>query len=439
MTQKHPRKTVAILIAVFFLHALPWLKRPSIIGGDEPHYALMAHSIAADHDLDLVEDYRQVAKGSKAAGRRLAGKKLDSHFRTNGADHVFSHPLGLPLIAAPLIAVQQRLLPGSAPDVPLGLLGLAFTFAALFAARDLLERKYGAGFLALGMYFSSPLWFYSRSFFTEPYIWSSVVLAIWFVARGHSLSSSLLLGLALAFKESALLAVAPVLLGVGAIKGWRLAARLLPGPIIVFGAWLLKNLVVYGEPLITFQPYRVGEPLRGLIGVLFGPRHGVLVFAPILALVVFGLPRRQSLRDAFSDPVLLAWLVVLPYLAVTAAWITWSGGSCYGPRLMIPAIAASALPVVAAWQRWRDSRAFRWALATLLVIGFTIQLSAALKPFHSYWSPTVFEVLSASQYGPIAGLLLGSWLVKVMMRQLPTGFPSVTEKHNKKVVPATHL
>ena len=34
------------LVALLILHLLPFIGRPALIGGDEPHYALMAHSIA---------------------------------------------------------------------------------------------------------------------------------------------------------------------------------------------------------------------------------------------------------------------------------------------------------------------------------------------------------------------------------------------------------
>jgi hypothetical protein len=185
-------KSTVVLILLFVLHAAPWLVRPFLIGGDEPHYALMAHSIAVDHDIDLTEDYLRVAEGSKAAGSKRAGTELDPHLRFVGDREVFSHPLGLPVLAAPLIALQQALLPGSAPDYLLSLFGLILTFAALLAGRNLIDRSLGAGDLAIGLYFASPLWFYSRTFFTEPFVWSTVVLALWLISRERNIAASAL-------------------------------------------------------------------------------------------------------------------------------------------------------------------------------------------------------------------------------------------------------
>ena len=61
------------LAAIVLLHILPFVARSTLIGGDEPHYALMAHSIAVDRDVGLVDDYRRVAQGSNAAGEKFAG------------------------------------------------------------------------------------------------------------------------------------------------------------------------------------------------------------------------------------------------------------------------------------------------------------------------------------------------------------------------------
>jgi len=331
---------------------------------------------------------------------------------------VFSHPLGLPLLAAPLIAVQQALFPGSAPDFLLGLFGLTVTFAALLAGRDLLNRSLGAGDLALGLYFASPLWFYSRTFFTEPFIWSTVVLALWLISRDRNIAGSAFLGAALTLKESALLAVGPVLLAAAAIRGWKRIPTLLAGPAVVAGIWIAKNIAVYGKPFETFQPFRMGDPVRGLIGVLLDPHHGLLVFAPVAVLAVLGLPRRQTLRRALADPLTIAWLVFLLYLGLTSCWADWGGGSCYGPRLMIPAIAVLAIPLTAAWQRCSRHALFRGLFAALLVAGFTIQSSTACKPYHLFWSPSIIEVLTATIYGPTAGLIIGGLLTRSLFRRL---------------------
>ena len=217
MGRRARARRTALLAALFLAHSLPFFSRPALIGGDEPHYALMAHSLAVDGDLELEEDYRRVEAGSPAAGRKFAGRPIDRHLldadaarRGGGAAigapatgagtaapagapagtrRVFSHPLGLPLLAAPLLAVVERLAPGAAPDGWLGALGLAVTFAALLAGASLLRELAGSAaagdLLTFGLYFTTPLWFYSRTFFTEPYLESALVLALWLLRRKH--------------------------------------------------------------------------------------------------------------------------------------------------------------------------------------------------------------------------------------------------------------
>ena len=195
---------------------------------------------------------------------------------------------------------------------------------------------------------------------------------------------------------------------------------LLAGPVVVAGIWIAKNIVVYGRAFETFQPFRMGDPLRGLVGVLFDPHHGLLVFAPVVVLAILGLPRRKPFSGALADPVAIAWLVFLLYLGLTSCWVAWGGGSCYGPRLMIPAIAALAAPLAEAWRRHGNRALFRHTLAILLVTGFTIQLSAACKPYHLFWSPSIVEVLTATVYGPVAGLIIGGLLTRALIRRLNT-------------------
>jgi hypothetical protein len=150
-----------VIVPLLALHVLPFACRPALIGGDEPHYALAAHSIAVDRDIDLANNYREVAEGSNAAGRKFAGTELDRHIRTRHGRSVFMHPIGLPALLAPLVWLQQRLVPGSPPDLVLGGASLTISFLALLAGWSAIrrytdDRRLGA-FVVLGIYFSTPL------------------------------------------------------------------------------------------------------------------------------------------------------------------------------------------------------------------------------------------------------------------------------------------
>jgi hypothetical protein len=417
------------LLLALVLHVLPFVMRPALIGGDEPHYALMAHSLAVDHDADLRDDYTAVATGSAAAGGKRRGERLEPHLRSmssasegpGGSRERFAHPLGVPLLAAPLVAVQQALSPGAAPDVPLALLGSTLTFAALVAGCGLLGRVLGptradaeagavAGLLA---YFSSPLWFYSRTFFTEPYSWSLCVLGIAAAARRRLALAALLFGLTLATKEMTALLVVPVLVAAARGLGLRRAAVLALGPLAIVAIYVAANLAITGRPLGTLQPFQLGSPLRGALGLLAAPDRGLLWFAPLLVLGTVGW-----WKGRWTAPDVAAAAAFAGYFAVTAAWIDWRGGTCYGPRLLVPVLPALALPLARLVARARTSPRWRLALGGLATAGFTVGWCAAFDPVSSFWDSRVGHLLGMQPLATAGGIALGAWLAWRALRRV---------------------
>jgi hypothetical protein len=399
------------LIPLFLLHALPFLTRPALVGGDEPHYALMAHSIALDRDFDLRDDYGEVAAGSPAAGRKRAGQVLDPHLRPVEGKDLFIHPVGVPLLLAPLVWAQQTLAPGSAPDLPLVGCTLILTFGALLAGRRTLaaylqdDRR--ATVWVFGAYFASPLWFYSRTLFTEPYTWSFAVLAVAALGAGRLAHASALLGLVVLTKESAVLLAVPILLGAGARLGWRRAAALLAGPAVAAALYGAKNVRLGFPVFTTSQPFQTGDVVAGAIGLLLDPRHGLLPFAPLLVLGAAAGAAATSARGATGRRLapLLALGAFLAYLLVHAAWIEWRGGSCYGPRLLVPALPALA---VVASHRAAGSAGMRRLLALAFVAGFTVAWCAALDPWNAFWGASPLALVGGNPLAAIAGALLAA-------------------------------
>jgi hypothetical protein len=398
-----------LMAGLFVLHALPFLTRPALIGGDEPHFALMAHSIAVDRDIELGNNYDEVANGSAAAGRKRRGQQLTPHLRGLDDKVLFTHPLGLPALAAPLVALQQRLLPGSAPDWTLGLFGLTISFAGLIAGYRLLlplvATPHEAGFLAFAFYFATPLWFYSRLFFTEGYAVAMTILAVYTLTRRRWVVGSILLGALLLLKEVYLLLIAPVVVGVWILAGLRRAVLVGLGPLAALLVWGLKNEYFYGHFLVPFQAYRADTPIEGAISLLLDVQHGLLPFAPILLLAPFALRTPQAGPAIRVAP--LAWLSAASFVAVTAPWPDWGGGTCYGPRLVLPAVLMMALPLTLAWNRLRGHRLGRATFVVLTGLGFAIQMTAALHPFHAFLSARAGDLLSHNPLEASLALLLG--------------------------------
>jgi hypothetical protein len=407
-----------VLVVLFLLHLLPFATRPALIGGDEPHYALLAHSVATDLDLNLSDEYADVAAGSPAAGQRRAGDRLEPHSRSVGGAELFAHPIGLPLLTAPFLAVQQRMAPGSAPDLLLGMITEFVTFAALLAGWWLVERFCGSGreaaLVVFGGYFSSPLWYYSRTFFTEPYIWSWCVLALAALAVRRFALAALLLALALAMKETALLLVLAILCGVLLRFGIRRAVVVAAGPAVFGVLFLVKNLMVAGTPFVPFQPFELGRPLEGAVGLLFDPAHGLLWFAPLLTFAGIGWVLRPGDPDARQLRV-LSLLAFAAWFALTAAWARWDGGSCYGPRLLLPVLPALVVPLLQLRERFRG-RAAQWGFALLFLAGFVVNWCAALDPFLAFWEAPAHTLVAKDALPAGAGLLAGGGLLYALGR-----------------------
>ncbi len=396
--------------------------RPALLGGDEPHYALMAHSIAVDHDLDLRNDYAAVDAGSNAAGRKFAGRTLDPHLRHYGDRIVFSHPLGLPALVSPAVWLLDRLAPGAAPDLLLGGITLALTFAAFLGGwwllLQVLDDRRAATLVAFAIYFSTPLWFYSRTFFTEPYTWAFAVLAVVALARDRWITASILLALVFLVKETGILIVLPILVFTAYHRGVRRAAELSIGPAVAVAIFATKNLLVYGSPLVTFQPFEPGNPLRGLLGETFDLRHGILPFAPLLLIAAAGW-FMNGRREEISRYLPFAASVALSYFVLISIWTDWGGGSCYGPRLFVPAIPAFSISLACVERPGRRRTVARLLLDAAIVAGFAIQCAAATNPFAAFWSASVIEIVYGNPAGAIAGAVVAAAGLHLLERREP--------------------
>lgn len=404
-------KRNAFIVVALMLHILPFSVRPALIGGDEPHYALMAYSLAVDGDADLTNQYEAVAAGEKIAGRKFAGKSLERHVRTWNGRTVFSHPIGLPALAAPLVWLKQRLAPSVAPDLILGVMTLLVTWVALLAGVRLVYyggmRRPGAA-AVLALYFSTPLWYYSRTFFTEPYLWAFSVLSVWALAHQRWALAATLLGLSILIKEAAALTVAGILVTTLLISGWREALAAASGPVLAGLVFCGKNILVYGEPLVTFQRFQLGKPLEGMVGVFLDSSHGLILFAPLafVALVLWPVSAIR-INPRMARVHFCACAVAAAWLFMVASGVDWRGGSCYGPRLLVPMLPALVVPLADAWRQARHQRWLALVLGAAFASGFTVQWCAALDPFSAFWSIPILRLLSGNPWATGSGLLVG--------------------------------
>jgi len=119
--------------------------------------------------------------------------------------------------------------------------------------------------------------------------------------------------------------------------------------ILVAGALFAFNLSRYGNPLNTgYLPNESfsGVWWQGIIGQLFSPGRGLLLYCPIFLLSFVGL---IPFWQRFRAETLLAGAIILIHLLLYGKWFMWHGGYAWGPRFMIPTLPFWAMflaPVV---------------------------------------------------------------------------------------------
>jgi len=150
--------------------------------------------------------------------------------------------------------------------------------------------------------------------------------------------------------------------------GTRRALFLLTGFCTGLLAALALNRAVHGAAFDFGHGFSgelpfVHGPLLSLSRTFFLPGRGVIFYAPIV------LAALVAARRLPAPARVLCLLSPVVLVAVTARWFVWHGGSCWGPRFLIPALPLLVAPAVLAPKRL--SRA-------LLAIGFVVNIPGVL-------------------------------------------------------------
>jgi hypothetical protein len=328
-----------------------------VLIGDAVHHYVQLRSAVFDRDLHFENEYRRIY--------RLEGGESGTEWITRDltrTGHVRNYmPVGPAVLWAPAylaaVLVQSLLGLTGAAQTPTGyerafllipgLVGiLAVTAAAWWAyrtarlfvpPRPALIGVLGVWLGSHALYYSlvSPAYSHAASMFaTSLFLWR------WLstreeISRRHAIEWGALAGLAALMRwQDALLCL---IVAVDVLR-WRTdwstrLSALAPSALaclVVFAPQMVVWMVLYGQPFAipqgpAFMQWTSPHP----IAVLFSDNHGLLTWAPLLLLSLFGLWRWLGESRGLRWPVIA---VIVGSWYVNAAVADWWAGEAFGAR-----------------------------------------------------------------------------------------------------------
>jgi hypothetical protein len=385
-----PRLAAGVLAFVLFSWSA-WEVSPSVPGGDEPHYLVIAQSLLLDGDLKIENNHRRGDYQSYNAG------PLPPHYIQRGRNgEIYSiHAPGLAAVVAPAFFV------GGYRGVVLFLLVLAACGGALawhlawLATRNAPAAWFGWAAVTV----SATTIFHSFTVYPDGLGGLVALTGVWALFRaaaertsgGTRLTPWLLHGAALALLPWLHSRFAVLAGTLGALVLLRLpltkspaakAAAFLSIPAVSAMCWVGYFIAIYGRPDPS-APYGTSRDFSlafipgGLAGLLFDQRFGLIANAPVLIFGFVGLVmmmRQRSSSDVGAEAgvadrrlALELLFVLVPYLLTATSYAMWWAGWSAPARFANPAVLALAIPCAVAWLRLRD-RAARTIAALSLAL-----------------------------------------------------------------------
>jgi hypothetical protein len=323
------------------------------LGGDEPHYLLIAHSLLRDHDLAIHNNYKQ------RDYQAFYSAELKPHLSIGRNDVRYpGHPIGLPLLLVPVYALKGR----QGAVILMNFLAAVLAVQIYFVVRSITQHPWLSLLLWSAISFSTPLLLYSAQIYPE--IPSALLLLTAYRLirtsndqKGRSFWRMALLGgslaLAIWFQQRVLLAALFLLLLYVLTSIQRLrdfpqqnkrSLALLSIPVLLVGLSGLAlagyYYTLYGNPLPSAPYQSIGWKTlfswniflkQGLLGLLFDQEAGLLLFSPFYLLALPGL-LLMFRRNALQACCLMACIgsIYLPSGGYVDSWRgAWSPAARY--------------------------------------------------------------------------------------------------------------
>ncbi len=158
--------------------------------------------------------------------------------------------------------------------------------------------------------------------------------------------------------------------------------------------FVVYNLAVYDAVLPAgHRALRVGLHLHlpaALAGHLISPARGLLVFSPVLLFSLYGAAVKYR-RGGFGTLDIALSVIILTHWILVSSFRNWWGGHSYGPRYfsdMLPYFVYFLLPAIEALRTLRGRRALvaRAAFALSVTLSFAIHFRGANRGAVYTWN-----------------------------------------------------
>jgi hypothetical protein len=344
-----------VIAAIGYAVMIPFQLRTPI-DGDEPYYLLMTESLVRDHDLDLANQYRDLAHSDTGRPDLLPqpGDPRGPH-----GEQYSRHEPFLPILLMPGYALGG--LPGAIAIIAL--------FGALLARSTIrfLEDEGIADSTARVLFpliaFGPPIVFYATR------IWPEVPAAFCFLEAVRGMRQrrpprwiTAVFALVLLKIRFGLIALGLLVRVLRTKRQFAIAAGVVAIPLII--AWLISGNAMNTHSIRELLPSRPVFYWLGLFGLVLDGAAGIVFQAPLYAPAILALPRWRSMPEGFRLGISASLLYIL-YLIPRSEW---HGGWSPPLRYIVVLMPVLALGSAVVWERIGAGTRAVIALWTLMLV-----------------------------------------------------------------------
>ena len=327
------------------------------ITGDEPDYLVIATSLQRDGDLDVLNNYREkhyLSFYPHHLGDPRVLQEMHAVYGRGGAVYP-KHSIGLPLMLLPFFRNGDPFGVHILMMVLTGLLGMQ----VFLLARDLTGALWPALAAWAAALFAVPLFLYADQIYPEVPSALLLVLAVramlnhqqrWWQTLLIGGCVALLPWLHLRYGPTAALVAGAWILAGGWRRHWQWPLLGLPAVGSLVGLLVFYDRLYGGIPTVgEFGAASMENILVGAAGLLLDQEFGLLIYAPVYVLALWGLAQLGWLRVPHAWILLL---VVVTYYVFLASFSGWHGAWSPPARMLVfiaPLLAALIAVPLARW------------------------------------------------------------------------------------------